>query len=59
MISTEKKIRIIRDKLSRTGIGEKILYDAAILALYSISQCGNLCPVPGISGNPSGSHEGR
>jgi hypothetical protein len=44
MLSTEKKIRIIRDKLSRIGIGEKKLNDAAILASYSINQCGNLCP---------------
>jgi hypothetical protein len=48
MLSTEKKIRIIRDKLSRIGIGEKGLDDAAILALYSINQCGNLCTVPRI-----------
>lgn len=48
MISTETKIRIIRDKLSRIGIGEKKLDDAAILALYSINQKGNLCPVPRI-----------
>jgi hypothetical protein len=46
MISTEKKIRIIRDKLSRIGIGEKGLDDTAILALYSINTCGNLCAVP-------------
>jgi hypothetical protein len=59
MLSTETKIRIIRDNLNRTGIREKILYDAAILALYSISQYGNVCPVPRISGNPAGSHSGR
>jgi hypothetical protein len=46
MISTEKKIRIIRDKLSRIGIGEKKLNDETLLALYSIDQSGNLCPVP-------------
>jgi hypothetical protein len=46
MISTETKIRRIRDKLSRIGIGEKKLDDAAILASYSINQFGNLCPVP-------------
>jgi len=45
MISTETKIRRIRDKLSRIGIGEKKLDDAAILATYSINQVGNLCPV--------------
>ncbi len=46
MLSTEKKIRMIRDKLSRIGIGEKALSDEAILASYSINQCGNLCPAP-------------
>jgi hypothetical protein len=45
MISTETKIRRIRDKLSRIGIGEKNLTDAAILASYSINGVGNLCPV--------------
>ncbi len=48
MLSTEKKIRIIRDKLSRIGIGEKGLDDTALLALYSINTCGNLCPAPRI-----------
>jgi hypothetical protein len=48
MMSTGKKIRIIRDKLSRIGIGEKNLDDNAILASYSINSCGNLCPVPRI-----------
>jgi hypothetical protein len=48
MINTEKKIRIIRDKLSRIGIGEKKLNDEAILASYSINQFGNLCTVPRI-----------
>jgi hypothetical protein len=56
MISTETKIRIIRDKLSRIGIGEKKLNDETILALYSINQYGNLCPVPRISSNPLESH---
>ena len=46
MQHTEKKIKIIRDKLSRIGIGEKNLDDKAILASYSINQYGNLCPVP-------------
>jgi hypothetical protein len=45
MISTVIKIRIIRDKVSRIGIGEKSLNDEAILASYSINQFGNLCPV--------------
>jgi hypothetical protein len=55
MISTETTIRIIRDQLSRIGIGEKKLNDAAVLIVYSINPFGNPCPVPGISGNPSGS----
>ena len=48
MQTTEKKIRIIRDKLSRIGIGEKSLNDEAILASYSINKFGNLCAVPRI-----------
>jgi hypothetical protein len=56
MLRTEKKIRIIRDKLSRIGIGQKRLNDEAILALYSINQFGNLCPVPKISSTLYGSH---
>lgn len=46
MQNTEKKIKIIRDKLSRIGIGEKHLTDEAILTLYSINQYGNLCGLP-------------
>jgi hypothetical protein len=46
MQHTEKKIKIIRDKLSRIGIGEKSLDDEAILASYSINKFGNLCAVP-------------
>jgi hypothetical protein len=56
MLNTEKKIRLIRDKLSRIGIGQKLLNDEAILASYSINQFGNLCPVPKISGTLPGSH---
>jgi len=56
MQSTEKKIKIIRDKLSRIGIGEKSLDDEAILASYSINKYGNLCAVPKISSNPLGFH---
>jgi hypothetical protein len=48
MLHTEKKIKIIRDKLSRIGISEKSLGDEAILAMYNINQFGNLCPVPRI-----------
>ena len=46
MQHTEKNIRIIRDKLSRIGIGEKKMDDAAILASYSINKFGQLCAVP-------------
>jgi len=46
MQHTEKRIKIIRDKLSRIGIGEKNLDDAAILASYSIDKFGRLCAVP-------------
>jgi len=37
-----KKIKIIRDKLSRIGIGEKGLTDEALLMMYSINQFGNV-----------------
>lgn len=57
MQHTEKKIKIIRDKLSRIGIGEKSLDDKAILTSYSINKYGNLCSVPKMSSNPLGSHE--
>ena len=43
MENTEKKIKIIRDKLSRIGIGERKLDDETILALYSINKYGQLC----------------
>ena len=46
MQHTEKNIRIIRDKLSRIGIGEKKMDDASILASYSINKFGQLCAVP-------------
>jgi len=46
MQHTEKNIRIIRDKLSRIGIGEKKLDDETILASYSINKFGQLCAVP-------------
>jgi len=45
MQHTEKKIKIIRDKLSRIGIGERNLDDETILALYSINPCGQLCGI--------------
>lgn len=46
MQHTEKNIRIIRDKLSRIGIGEKKLDDATILASYGINKFGQLCAIP-------------
>ncbi len=46
MQNNEKKIRLIRDKMSRIGIGEKNLDDATILASYSINKFGQLCAVP-------------
>jgi hypothetical protein len=45
MQNTVKKIKIIRDKLSRIGIRENNLDDATILASYGINQKGNLCSV--------------
>jgi hypothetical protein len=56
MQHTEKKIKLIRDKLSRIGIGEKGLDDNAILASYNINTFGNLCSVPRISNKLPGSH---
>jgi hypothetical protein len=46
MLHTGKKIKIIRDKLNRIGIGEKRLTDENILTLYSINQCGDLYSLP-------------
>ena len=46
MQHTEKNIRIIRDKLSRIGIGEKNLDDETILASYGINKFGQLCALP-------------
>ena len=46
MQHTEKNIRILRDKLSRIGIGEKNLDDETILASYSINKFGQLCAIP-------------
>jgi hypothetical protein len=48
MQTTGKKIKLIRDKLSRIGIGEKNLDDETILMSYSINSCGNLCSIPKI-----------
>ena len=45
MQTNEKKIRIIRDKLSRIGIGERALDDDTILASYSLNSCGQLCSI--------------
>jgi hypothetical protein len=49
MQHTEKNIRIIRDKLSRIGIGEKKMDDETILASYGINKFGQLCAIPKVS----------
>jgi hypothetical protein len=49
MQHTEKNIRIIRDKLSRIGIGEKNMNDEMILKSYSINKFGRLCAVPKVN----------
>jgi hypothetical protein len=49
MQHTEKNIRIIRDKLSRIGIGEKKLDDETILASYSLNKFGQLCAIPKVT----------
>jgi len=49
MQPTEKNIRIIRDKLSRIGIGEKKMDDETILASYGINKFGQLCAIPKVS----------
>ena len=46
MQNSNKKIKIIRDKLSRIGIAERSLDDETILASYSINKFGQLCAVP-------------
>jgi hypothetical protein len=46
MQHTRKNIRIIREKLSRIGIGEKNMDDDMILASYSINKFGQLCAIP-------------
>jgi hypothetical protein len=46
MSKMEKKVRLIRDKLTRIGIGEKMLNDETILASYTINKYGELSAVP-------------
>ncbi|MGA2914056.1 MAG: hypothetical protein ABSE07_11155 [Methanoregula sp.] len=46
MQPTEKNIRIIRDKLSRIGIGERKMDNATLLASYTINKFGQLSAVP-------------
>jgi hypothetical protein len=46
MSKMEKKVRLIRDKLTRIGIGEKMLTDETILASYTINTYGELSAVP-------------
>ncbi|MFA6363255.1 hypothetical protein [Methanoregula sp.] len=45
MLTNEKKIRLIRDRLTRIGIGERCMSDDMILASYSINNIGQLCSV--------------
>jgi hypothetical protein len=45
MLTNEKKIRLIRDRLTRIGIGERSMSDEMILASYSINNIGQLCSV--------------
>ncbi len=52
----EKKIKLIRDKLGRIGIGKKCLDNETLIASYSLGTIGHLCSIDKISGNPSGSH---
>ena len=47
-----KKIKLIREKLSRIGIAEKNLDDATILASYSINKFGQLCANPKTNPEP-------
>jgi len=46
MSKLEKKVRLIRDKLTRIGIGEKMMSDETILASYTINKYGELSAVP-------------
>lgn len=43
MYDNAKKIRLIRDRLTRIGIGERNMSDEMILASYSLSSTGQLC----------------
>lgn len=47
MQDNAKKIRLIRDRLTRIGIGERGMSDEMILASYSISSTGQLCRAEG------------
>ena len=49
MQPTEKNIRIIRDKLSRIGIGERKMDNATLLASYTINKFGQLSAVPKVT----------
>ena len=46
MQNSYKKIKIIRDKLSRIGIAERCLDDETILATYGVNTSGQLCGIP-------------
>ncbi|MEN6397290.1 MAG: hypothetical protein ABFC78_12505 [Methanoregula sp.] len=43
MLTNDKKIRLIRDRLTRIGIAERTMSDEMILAAYSINNTGQLC----------------
>jgi hypothetical protein len=43
MYDNAKKIRLIRDRLTRIGIGERSMSDEMILASYSLNSTGQLC----------------
>jgi len=45
MLTNENKIRLIRDRLTRIGIGERSMSDDMILASYSINSARQLCSV--------------
>lgn len=45
MQTNERKIRKIRDKLTRIGINETDITDKKLLSLYDISANGQLCGV--------------
>lgn len=47
MYDNAKKIRLIRDRLTRIGIGERSMSDEMILASYNLNSTGQLCRAEG------------